>query len=154
MVVADTSSVNYAILIDEIEVLHQLYGTISIPPAVRSELSNSRAPEKVRNWIANSPAWIVIRSADSHPGQTLLHLGPGEREAIILAEHLGVTLLIDEFDGRAEARHRGLPVTGLVGALRDAGERGLTDFKQSLLKLQQTTFRLSPGLVKRLLDKT
>ena len=88
-----------------IEDLHQLYGTISIPPAVRSELSNSRAPEKVRNWIANSPAWIVIRSADSHPGQTLLHLGPGEREAIILAE-------------------------------------------------QQTTFRLSPGLVKRLLDKT
>ncbi len=31
----------------------------------------------------------------------------------------------------------GLPVTGLLGALRDVGERGLTDFKQSLIKLRQ-----------------
>jgi predicted nucleic acid-binding protein len=82
---------------------------------------------------------------------TLAQLGCGEREAIILAEFLGVTLLMDERDGRIEARRRGLPLTGLIGALCDAGERGLTDLPQALAKLQQTTFHLSPKLMSKLL---
>jgi predicted nucleic acid-binding protein len=86
MVVADTSSVNYAILIGEIEILHQLYEVIAIPGAVR-----------------------------------------------------------------VEARRRGLPLTGLIGALLDADEHGLTDLAQALAKLRDTTFHLSPKIVSQLL---
>ena len=153
MVVADTSSVNYAILIDEIELLNQLYGVIVIPVAVVNELSNPRAPEKVRNWMATVPAWIEVRSVARNRDPSLAHLGQGECEAIMLAQLLGTTLLMDERDGRAEARRRGLSLTGLVGALRDASERGLTDLAQALMKLQQTTFHLSPRLVKQLVEK-
>jgi predicted nucleic acid-binding protein len=154
MVVADTSSVNYAILIGEIEILQQLYGVIAIAEAVLKELSHPKAPEKVRTWIANHPAWLEVHSVVSNLDPTLAHLGNGEREAIILAELLGATLLMDERDGRIQARRRGLPLTGLIGALLDASERGLTDLPQALARLQHTTFHLSRRLVSRLLKKS
>jgi len=69
-----------------------------------------------------------------------------------LAGQLQVTLLMDETDGRAEARRRGLPVTGLLGALADAGEQGLTDFRGALARLRKTTFRLSPKLYRALME--
>ena len=38
IVIADTSPINYLILIGEIEVLSALYGRVLIPPSVREEL--------------------------------------------------------------------------------------------------------------------
>lgn len=146
-VVSDTSCINYAVLIGETGVLHQLYGRVIIPPAVLRELQSARTPEPVRNWVANRPAWLEVWSTPTKPDPGLKHLGPGERDAIAIAEQFGFMLLIDERDGRAEARRRNLNVTGLLGALRDAGERGLTDAGQALARLQKTTFRLSPKLL-------
>ena len=48
IVVADTTPINYLILIGETEVLPKLYGRVVIPPAVHEELTNSRAPASVR----------------------------------------------------------------------------------------------------------
>ena len=118
------------------------------------ELSHPKTPEKVKGWVANRPAWLVVHSVPPNPDPTLAHLGSGECEAIILAELLGVTLLMDERDGRVEARRRGLQLTGLIGALLDAGERGLTDLAQALAKLQGTTFHLSPKLMSKLRMRT
>lgn len=61
IVVADTTPVNYLILIGEIDVLAKLYGRVVIPPAVHDELTCSRAPESVRGWIAQPPAWLEFR---------------------------------------------------------------------------------------------
>jgi predicted nucleic acid-binding protein len=127
MVVADASSVNYAILIGEIGIFQQLYETVAIPGAVLAELNHPKTPENVRNWIANIPQWLQVHSVPPNFDATLAHLGDGEREAIVLAESLGATLIMDERDGRVEAARRGLPLTGLIGALLDAGERGLID---------------------------
>jgi predicted nucleic acid-binding protein len=44
IVVADTSPINYLVLIKEIEVLPKLYGKIVIPEAVREELLPNRRP--------------------------------------------------------------------------------------------------------------
>jgi predicted nucleic acid-binding protein len=117
------------------------------------ELSHPKAPEKVKGWIANCPAWLVVHSVAPNPDSTLANLGNGEREAIILAELLGATLIMDERDGRVEAGRRKLPLTGLVGALLDSSEHGLADLEQALARLQQTTFHLSPRLVSRLLKR-
>lgn len=46
IVIADTTPLNYLILIDEIEVLPKLYGRVVIPEAVREELLRSGAPIK------------------------------------------------------------------------------------------------------------
>jgi predicted nucleic acid-binding protein len=39
IVVADTSPINYLVLIDQPELLHKLYGDVVLPPAVLDELS-------------------------------------------------------------------------------------------------------------------
>ena len=44
IVIADTSPLNYLILIGEAEVLWRLYGRIVIPEAVLRELQNPQAP--------------------------------------------------------------------------------------------------------------
>jgi predicted nucleic acid-binding protein len=95
MVVADTSSVNYAILIGEIEIFQQLYETVAIPGAVLVELNHPKTPETVRNWIANIPQWFQVHSVPPNFGAMSAHLGNGERESIVLAESLRATLIMD-----------------------------------------------------------
>lgn len=52
MVIADTSPVNYLVLIGSVDILPQLYGRVLVPPSVCSELQHPRAPETVRAWTA------------------------------------------------------------------------------------------------------
>jgi len=79
-------------------------------------------------------------------------LGIGERQAICLAQELGAAaIIIDEEQGRQEARRRGLTVIGLLGVLRDAAERDLVQLQPALSRLQKTNFRVSDKLIESLL---
>ena len=53
LVVADTSPLNYLILIEQVEILPALFEKVFVPQIVRDELQHSEAPESVRRWIAN-----------------------------------------------------------------------------------------------------
>ena len=55
MVVSDTSPVNYLVLIDQSNLLPQLYGRVLISESVLAELSAIETPQLVRNWVANLP---------------------------------------------------------------------------------------------------
>jgi predicted nucleic acid-binding protein len=44
LIVADTSPINYLILVDAVQVLPVLYGRIVIPPEVSEELRHPDAP--------------------------------------------------------------------------------------------------------------
>ena len=81
-----------------------------------TELQDLEAPEEVRAWVTNRPAWCEVRRpASLGETETLAHLGAGEREAILLAHELRADfLLIDEEDGRQAARSRALTVTGTL----------------------------------------
>lgn len=62
IVVADTTPVNYLILIGEIDVLAKLYGRVVIPEAVREELTRSCAPAAVRAGLhSRSSGWRYFR---------------------------------------------------------------------------------------------
>ena len=50
VVVADTSPINYLVLIGQIHLLIRLYTRILIPPAVLAELKNPLSPKPVRDW--------------------------------------------------------------------------------------------------------
>ena len=94
-------------------------------------------------------SWLEIRP-DPPTDPTLTFLDPGERAAITLALSLDAErLLIDEWDGRAEAERRHLLVTGTLGVLADAHLAGLVDFEAALVRLRQTNFYLSGELVDR-----
>ena len=50
LVVADTSPLNYLVLIRHIDLLPQIYQKVLIPSAVHRELIDHRAPEATRRW--------------------------------------------------------------------------------------------------------
>jgi predicted nucleic acid-binding protein len=52
MVVSDTSPLNYLILIEQINLLPQLYNRVLIPRSVFDELNASETPDLVRTWSA------------------------------------------------------------------------------------------------------
>ena len=83
-VVADTTPLNYLILIGHVDILASLYAQVVIPYAVATELRHPKAPAVVRAWIAGLPPWCAIRRAQGQPDVALLQLGAGEREAILL----------------------------------------------------------------------
>lgn len=85
IVVADTSPLNYLILIDEVELLPVLFGKVLVPQAVFQELAHPKAPLKVREWIVRLPAWLEVHTVVSNAGPALMKLDLGEREAIQLA---------------------------------------------------------------------
>jgi predicted nucleic acid-binding protein len=51
VVVADTSPINYLLLIGQISILPGLYDEIAIPPEVLAELKDGNAPPEVLRWI-------------------------------------------------------------------------------------------------------
>jgi predicted nucleic acid-binding protein len=148
IVVADTSPLNYLIQIESDHLLPRLYGSIVIPSAVMGELADARAPLAIRQWLSHVPPWLEVRLLSAAPEPALAYLGPGEREAIQLCEELkGNLLLIDERDGRLEAKQRGLLTTGTLGVLLAAGELGLIDAGRAYRRLiEETSFRVSVSL--------
>jgi|HubBroStandDraft_1064217.scaffolds.fasta_scaffold462350_2 predicted nucleic acid-binding protein len=99
IVIADTGPINYLILIQEIEILPALYGRILVPSSVCEELKRPRAPDLVRSWVSQPPAWFEVRTPAHLPDPELAgaHLDASERDAILLAEELGADqLIIDE----------------------------------------------------------
>lgn len=140
VVVADTSPINYLILIAEIEVLSSLYGQIVIPEEVLAELVDLDAPPAVREWMEQRPPWVEIRSAPG-PDHSLSELDAGEAAAISLAgTEADVLLLIDEMAGRVQASRRGIPNTGTLGVLRRAAIEKLIDLPPRLTVFASQTF--------------
>ena len=75
VVVADTSPINYLVLIDQIELLPELYTRTLIPPAVLEELKHPMAPKPVRDWVAHPPRWLEVLSPESSVIVAQLDLG-------------------------------------------------------------------------------
>lgn len=148
IVVADTAPLNYLIQLDCDGLLPRLYGRVAVPGAVMRELTHDGAPASVRAWLACVPGWIDVHRASFAPDAALARLGPGEREAIQLAQEQSADLLlIDETKGRGIARWRGLKTTGTLGVLLAAGEMRWVDAELAYRRLlAETTFRSSDEL--------
>ncbi|MCL5742499.1 MAG: DUF3368 domain-containing protein [Acidobacteria bacterium] len=155
VVVADTSPLNYLVLIGQIGILRGLYGSVTVPPQVISELADSGSPAAVSAWVQSKPEWLVVRAVpENHADPALQRLDAGERAAILLAQLEGdVLLLIDDAAGRAEANRRGIPTTGTLGVIRAAALRQLLDLPATLARLMATNFRISESLLSELLTE-
>lgn len=152
IVVADTTPLNYLILLEQIRLLPRLYGQVLVPPAVLAELSDPRSPELVRHWISQSPDWLQIRSPQSMPSDFPDFLGSGEREAIALSQELHTdAVLLDEWEGRIEAERRHLTVIGTLRVLGEAAEQNLIDLPAVIARLRTTNFRASENLIQKIL---
>ena len=151
VVIADSSPLNYLTIIGSVDLLRRLYGTVIVPQQVISELTDSAAPEDVRKWASDLPNWIDLREIVVGDDD-MMHLDPGERAAIVLAQsEPGALLLIDETAGRIEASRRGIRNTGTLGVLRAAALKDYLDLPTALARLLETNFRVSMELVTALI---
>ncbi|HCN29264.1 MAG TPA: DUF3368 domain-containing protein [Verrucomicrobiales bacterium] len=148
VVVADTTPLNYLILIGLVDVLPRLFGEVMIPEAVLSELRHPKAPAAVASWLLILPDWVKVEKV-VRVDQTI-QLGQGETEAISLAVERKVWIvLMDERRGRSAAEARGLLAVGTLNILDLADERGLLDGVAMLDALKQTNFRADRELLDR-----
>ena len=153
IVVCDTSPVNYLVLIDEIDLLPQLFTAVVLPAAVLAELQHPRTPPRVASWARELPPWVRVISPEVPVGD--VGLGRGEAEAIAVATQIAAdTVLIDERKATVVARQRGLLVTGTLGVLALAAESKLVDLEASIGRLLDTNFRASPALIDDILRQS
>ncbi|HEX7680775.1 MAG TPA: DUF3368 domain-containing protein [Thermoanaerobaculia bacterium] len=151
-VVSDTSPINYLVLIELQDLLPALFEHVLIPGAVWRELQSPQAPAAIRKWMASTPPWLENRDVTTI-SDDLRQLDAGEREAIALAQSTGIGLiLLDEKKGRHAARERGLAVSGTLGVIDLAARRGLVNLIEAVNKLERTTFRASPRLIRFILE--
>jgi predicted nucleic acid-binding protein len=142
------------VLIEESHLLPALYGRVLIPPAVTAELDSSGTPDTVRQWIRQRLPWLEVRALDRMPEDLPKFFDLGEREAIALSQELNADLLlIDEWDGREEARRRQLNIAGTLRVLASAADRGLVDLTAAISRLRSTNFRASEKLIQSFLDR-
>ena len=64
IVIADTTPLNYLVLIGESELLPTLYGGVVIPTAVLMELRARGVPALVREWATIPQSWLRVERVD------------------------------------------------------------------------------------------
>lgn len=154
IIVSNTSPINYLILIEQINVLSELFAEITIPQTVYQELSDPQAPSMVQGWIATPPNWLKIEPMTQDTNRAIEGLDPGESAAILLAQVLHADLvLLDDMKARCAAQERGLKITGILGILDRAASLNLIDLPDVVERLKTTSFWVSESLFQRLLDK-
>ncbi len=152
IVVSDATPVNILVRIGEVVILEQLFQQVIIPTAVAAEMTRSRTPQSVRDWIANPPGWLRVMT----PSVVDPSMGPGagEREAIGLAIELHADLLlVDDRKARRAAIKRGLRITGTLGVLELAAAKGLIELPGALERLRQTDFMIGADLLAEALQR-
>ncbi|MBD3307029.1 DUF3368 domain-containing protein [candidate division KSB3 bacterium] len=106
--------------------LQRLVKQLVIPTAVAHEIAEY-GPEQPGFIDVTQESWITVQTVQSQQHVQLLlpTLDRGEAEVIALAvEQQARLVLIDELTGRQVAESLGIPITGSVGLLIQAKQRG------------------------------
>lgn len=144
-IICNTSPLQYLHQIDQLSIIHNLVGSIIVPPAVIAELNAGIAKgldlpqiEKIK--------WIKIRAPISVAATSLItDLGPGESQVLMLALEIpGSIAILDDFLARRIAVSKGIAIKGTLGLLLDAKRAGYIPLvKPSIDMLSDRGFRLA-----------
>ena len=152
IVVADASPIIALGGIERLDLLRELYGTITIPKAVFSEITARR--DFAARQLIESSDWITISEPNRilDVSQISKRLHQGEIEAISLALEMENSLLIvDDLLARKEAMKQGLQITGTVGVLLRAERQGLVNNLSDILnQIQKNGLYIPENIIKEL----
>lgn len=148
LVVADAGPLIGLARIDRLDLLHQLFGRVSIPDAVAAELClDGPLPGARALGIAVGQKWLQIVPVTEVLRSLLTVVDRGEAEAITLAKLKNARLLIDETIGRRAAQRAGVRVFGTGAVLVRAKETGaITEVRRELDALMAAGYRISVRL--------
>jgi predicted nucleic acid-binding protein len=145
IIVADASCLILLKKIGQIDLLQNLFGRILITPEVAEEFKETL------------PDFIEIRKSQEKNYQRIIQtsLDIGEASVIALAlEYENSLLIIDELKGRIKAKSLGLNVTGTLGILFLAKEKGrIESLKTVFDAVDSTNFRISKKLTDSVLKR-
>ena len=158
IVVSDSSPLITLARARQLELLHEFFGIVIIPPEVRSEVVVTGAglpgAEEVRK-----AGWIQMHTLSTEPSGELKKacsgLGPGEKSVIYAASMLNAALvLIDEERARRVAKNVGLPVAGSIAILERGARIGrVTDLRSVYRNLLEQGIRFDIQLLDASLAK-
>jgi len=127
--VSDTGPIIGLAKANRLSLLKNLFEKVLIPPMVRKELfaKTGDEAELIDNALTDFIQVSEINPVDETAKLILEGLSEGERQAIAIAASMGndVILLIDDRAGRQAAEKLNIRITGLVGVLLMAKEKGL-----------------------------
>lgn len=129
--------------IGRLDLLRELFGEITVPPAVLAEL-HAKADRFPLAAAATSTAFIRVASPVSRDRveEFRRELHAGEAECLALGlEEPDSRLLLDDVAARTIASRHGLRVMGTIGCLRLAKDRGLIPAIAPLLDQLQSKAR-------------
>lgn len=159
-VVSDASVLICLGALRQLQLLRDFYQEILVPDAVWQEVTITAAtrPGARETIQANQQGWLRVRTPSNRALVKALQttLDMGEAEAIALASELSaILLLMDESEGRAEARSLGVPVTGTLGVLLRARQTEAVPALKPLLDtlIGQHHFRLARSVYEQALQQ-
>jgi len=139
VIIADTSVLIIFSKIKALELLHRMYGKVFITPEVADEYGEP------------IPSWISLKSPKDAKYVALLQtqVDAGEASAIALAcDYSDALLLLDDLKARKLAAKLGFRISGTLGVIGKARERGLIESVGPYIeKLQETDFRIAKQLL-------
>lgn len=155
IIIADTTPLHYLVIIGEVEVLKELFGSIIIPQAVFDELRRDRTPRQVKDWLDSQPQWLEVKRPMRDLDDVARSLGSGERQAIALAIDLKAdAILLDDKRAKSEARLRNIRVVTILNILEAAAERDLLTLPDAIERLRRTNFYMpAEELVEDVLER-
>ena len=143
VIITDTSCLIALSKADTLDVLPQLYHRIIVTEEIAEEFGEQL------------PSWVEIVPVVEKKYQQLMEslLDKGEASTIALAVTLGdVLLIMDDLKARKEAKRLGFKVTGTLGVLFSAKQKGIIPALRPVIdRLLFADFRISPQIVSELL---
>ncbi len=143
-VISNSSPLQYLYQADVLDLLPALFGQVCVPEAVVAELEEGRRRSVSLPTLAEL-SWLQVRTVRNRTLLPLVtHLGDGEKEVLALGRELSdALLLLDDRDARRHAHALELEISGTLGVLLLAKERGILDAGRPVLdRLQALRFRL------------
>ncbi len=150
--VSDSGPIIALASIGQLELLHQLFDEVLVPPAARGEILDETSAAAL-----SAAGWVKIQPPQDNLAVLFLRndFGAGESETIVVAKEIGADwTLLDDLTARRKAQTIGLSVIGTLGLLLMAKTSGyLPTIKPLVDDLKLNGFRMSAELYTRVLQQ-
>jgi len=156
IVVSDSTTLISLISIERFELLFKFSDSITITPAVYSEVTVQKLAKRILDeYISLSKVTVSEVNNTKKVKELLIRLDLGESESIVLAEEQNLPLIIDEKRGKNIALSFGLETIGLVGILlvyKKGGHISSAEIIEIVEELRAVSFWVSDKLLGLLLE--
>ncbi len=156
IVVSDSTTLISLINIERFELLFKFSDSITITPAVYSEVTVQKLAKRILDeYISLSKVTVSEVNNTKKVKELLIRLDLGESESIVLAEEQNLPLIIDEKRGKNIALSFGLEAIGLIGILfvyRKRGHLSSDEIIEIVKELREVSFWVSDKLLGLLLE--